>query len=57
VLSLLLYGRRIAQETSSRLIVSWSKQGELMYFIGKLMLIDNIRGIIADIIADIKDLL
>jgi hypothetical protein len=25
VLSLLLYGRRIAQETGSRLIVSWSK--------------------------------
>ncbi len=57
VLSLLLYGRRIAQETSSRLIVSQSKQGELMYFIRKLILIDNIRGIVADITADVEDLL
>ncbi len=57
VLSLLLYGRRIAQETSSRLMVSWSKQGELIYFMGKPMLMDNIRGIVADMIADIEDLL
>lgn len=34
-LSLLLYGRKIAQEAGSRLMVSWSKQGELMYFMGK----------------------
>jgi hypothetical protein len=57
MLSLLLYGQRIAQETSSWLIVLWSKQGELIYFMGKLIPIDNIRSIIADMIADIEDLL
>ncbi len=57
VLSLLLYGRRIAQETSSRLMVSWSKQGELIYFIGKPIPMDDIRGIVADMTADIEDLL
>jgi hypothetical protein len=57
VLSLLLYGRRIAQETGSRLMVSWSKQGELIYFIGKPILIDDIRSMVADITADIEDLL
>jgi hypothetical protein len=57
VLSLLLYSRRIAQETGSRLIMSWSKQGELMYFMGKPIPIDDIRSIVVDITADTKDLL
>jgi hypothetical protein len=57
VLSLLLYSRRITQETSSRLIISWSKQGELIYFMGKLIPINDIRSIIVDITADTKDLL
>ncbi len=57
VLSLLLYSQRIAQETSSRLIVSQSKQGKLMYFIRKLILIDNIQSIVVDITSNIEDLL
>lgn len=57
VLSLLLYGRRIAQETGSRLIVLWSKQGELIYFMEKPMSMDNIRGMVADMAADVEDLL
>ncbi len=35
----------------------WSKQGELIYFIGKLIPIDNIRNIVAEMIANTKDLL
>ena len=57
VLSLLLYGRRIAQETGSRLIVSWSKQSELMYFIEKLIPMNNIQSIVAEITANAEDLL
>jgi hypothetical protein len=57
VLSLLLYNRKIAQETNSRLMVSWSKQGKLMYFIRKLIPIDDIRSMVAEMTADIKNLL
>lgn len=57
VLSLLLYGRRIAQETGSRLMVSWSKQGELMYFMGKPIPMDDIRSMVADMTADAENLL
>jgi hypothetical protein len=57
ILSLLLYSRRIAKETRSRLIVSWSKQGKLMYFIGKLITIDDIHSIVAEIITNTEDLL
>ena len=57
VLSLLLYGRRIAQETGSRLIVSWSKEKELMYFMGKPILMDDIRKMVADMMADAEDIL
>lgn len=56
-LSLLLYGRKIAQETGSRLMVSWSKQGELMYFMRKLIPMDNVRSIVAEMTADAEDLL
>jgi hypothetical protein len=38
-------------------MVSWSKQGELMYFMGKLILMDDIRSMVAEMTADIKDLL
>ena len=57
ILSLLLYGRRIAQETGSRLMVSWSKQGELMYFMGKPIAMDDIRSMVAEMTADAEDLL
>jgi hypothetical protein len=56
-LSLLLYGRRIAQETGSRLMVSWSKQGELMYYMGKPIPMDDIRSMVAEMTADAEDLL
>ncbi|KFY01439.1 hypothetical protein O988_02743 [Pseudogymnoascus sp. VKM F-3808] len=42
-LSLLLYGRAIAKQTGSRLMISWSKTSELMYFTGKPVLMDDIR--------------
>ena len=57
VLSLLLYGRKIAQETGSRLMVSWSKQGKLMYFMGKPIPMDDIRSMVVDMTADAEDLL
>jgi superfamily II DNA helicase RecQ len=57
VLSLLLYGRKIAQETGSRLMVSWSKQAELMYFMGKPIPMDDIRSMVAEMTADAEDLL
>ena len=57
VLSLLLYGRKIAQETGSRLMVSWSKQGELIYFMGKPIPMDDIRNMVAEMTADTEDLL
>ena len=57
VLSLLLYGQKIAQETGSRLMVSWSKQGELMYFMGKPIAMDDIRGMVAEMTTDAEDLL
>jgi superfamily II DNA helicase RecQ len=57
VLSLLLYGRKIAQETGSRLMVSWSKQGELMYFMGKPIPMDDIRSMVAEMTANAEDLL
>lgn len=57
ILSLLLYGRKIAQETGSRLIVSWSRLGELIYFMGKPVLMDSLRTIIANMTTDAEDLL
>jgi hypothetical protein len=57
VLSLLLYGRKIAQETGSRLMVSWSKQGELMYFMGKPIPMEDIRSMVAEMTTDTEDLL
>ena len=57
ILSLLLYGRKIAQETGSRLMVSWSKQGELMYSIGKPIAMDDILSMVAEMRTDAEDLL
>lgn len=57
MLSLLLYGCKIIKETGSWLIVSWSKQGNLIYFIGKLILINAIRAIIYEMIINIETLL
>ncbi|KFZ18502.1 hypothetical protein V501_01170 [Pseudogymnoascus sp. VKM F-4519 (FW-2642)] len=56
-LSLLLYGRAIAKQTGSRLMVSWSKTKELMYFMGKPILMDDIRKMVADMTDDAEDLL
>lgn len=56
-LSLLLYGRKIAQETGSRLMVSWSKDGEMMYFMGKPILMEKIRHMVARMTKDAEDLL
>lgn len=56
-LSLLLYGRAIAKQTGSRLMVSWSKTKELMYFMGKPILMDDIRKMVADMTTDAEDLL
>jgi hypothetical protein len=57
ILSLLLYGLKIAQETGSRLMVSWSKQSELMYSIGKPIAMDDIRSMVAEMTTDAEDLL
>jgi hypothetical protein len=38
-------------------MVSWSKQGELMYFIGKPIPIDDIRSMVAEMAANVEDLL
>jgi hypothetical protein len=57
ILSLLLYGRKIAQETGSRLMVSWSKHSELMYFMGKPIAMDDIRSMVAEMTTDAEDLL
>jgi hypothetical protein len=57
ILSLLLFRKKIARETGSRLIVSWSKQGKMMYFIGKPILMEDLRTIVAKMTADAEDLL
>ncbi|KAK2927994.1 hypothetical protein FoTM2_013170 [Fusarium oxysporum f. sp. vasinfectum] len=57
ILSLLLFGKKIARETGSRLIVSWSKQGEMMYFMGKPILMEDLRTMVAKMTADAEDLL
>jgi superfamily II DNA helicase RecQ len=56
-LSLLLYGKKIARETGSRLMVSWSKRGDLMYFMGKPVLMQSIRDMINEMVKDAEDLL
>ncbi|KAF5239309.1 hypothetical protein FANTH_10012 [Fusarium anthophilum] len=57
ILSLLLFGKKIARETGSRLMVSWSKQGEMIYFIGKPILMEDLRTMVAKMMADAEDLL
>ncbi|KAL2211173.1 hypothetical protein CC79DRAFT_1347853 [Sarocladium strictum] len=56
-LSLLLYGKKIARETGSRLMVSWNRQCDLIYFIGKPIAIDAIQSMVAEMITDAKDIL
>lgn len=56
-LSLLLYGKKIASETGSRLMVSWSKSGDMIYFMGKPIRMDSIRSMVAEMTADAEDLL
>ena len=56
-LSLLLYGRGIAQKTGSWPMVSWSKNNELINFRGEPILMDDVRGMVAKIKADAEDLL
>lgn len=57
VLSLLLYGKKIARETGSRLMVSWSKDPELMFFNGKPIHMNHIRTMVAEMTSDAEDLL
>ncbi|KAG8664718.1 uncharacterized protein FPOAC1_013498 [Fusarium poae] len=57
ILSLLLFGKKIARETGSRLMVSWSKQGEMMYFMGRPILMDKLRTMVAMMTVDAEDLL
>lgn len=38
-------------------MVSWSKEKELIYFIGKPILMDNIQKMVTDIIANAEDIL
>ena len=56
-LSLLLYGRAISRETGSRLMVSWSKRADIMYFMGKPIQMDNLRSMVADMTTDAEDML
>lgn len=56
-LSLLLYGKKIARETGSRLMVSWNRQCDLMYFMGKPIAMDAIRSMVAEMITDAEDIL
>ncbi|KAH7472005.1 hypothetical protein FOMA001_g13015 [Fusarium oxysporum f. sp. matthiolae] len=57
ILSLLLFGKKIARETGSRLMVSWSKQGEMMYFMGKAIVMQDLRTMVARMTTDAEDLL
>ncbi|EXK77562.1 hypothetical protein FOQG_17729 [Fusarium oxysporum f. sp. raphani 54005] len=54
---LLLFGKKIARETGSRLMVSWSKQGDVIYFMGKPILMDDLRTMVARMMVDAEDLL
>ncbi|KAL2209730.1 hypothetical protein CC79DRAFT_1321165 [Sarocladium strictum] len=56
-LSLLLYGKKIARETSSQLMVSWNRQCDLMYFMGKPIAMDAIQSMVAEMITDAEDIL
>ena len=57
ILSMLLYGRRIAQETGSSLMALWSSQVELMYFMDMATRINDLRSMIANMTTNTKDLL
>ncbi|KAH7108989.1 hypothetical protein B0J13DRAFT_600669 [Dactylonectria estremocensis] len=48
---------RPGMETGSCLMVSWSKYGELMYFMGKPILMEDICSMIAEMMTDAEDLL
>ncbi|SCV61242.1 uncharacterized protein FFFS_15811 [Fusarium fujikuroi] len=57
LLSLHLYGRKIARETGSRLMVTWSNDGQTIYYRGKAITMDDIRQMVASMTADAEDLL
>jgi superfamily II DNA helicase RecQ len=57
ILSLLLYGKRLAMETGSRLAVSWNSDGTLLYFQGQPLAMDTIRQLVARMTAEAEDLL
>ncbi|KAH6984193.1 hypothetical protein BKA56DRAFT_613955 [Ilyonectria sp. MPI-CAGE-AT-0026] len=57
VLNLLLYGKKIAFETGSRLAVVWNRDGTLLYFQGRPLAMETIRQLIASMTADAEDLL
>ncbi|KAL2203436.1 hypothetical protein CC79DRAFT_1390855 [Sarocladium strictum] len=56
-LSLLLYGKKIARETGSRLMVFWNRQCDLIYFMGKPIAMDAIRSIVAEMITNAENIL
>ncbi|RYP21174.1 hypothetical protein DL767_009320 [Monosporascus sp. MG133] len=47
----------IARQTGNRLMVSWSKQGGLVYFMGKPFPMDAIRGMVKETIKDAEGVL
>lgn len=57
MLSLFLYGRKIAQETGSRLMISWSQQGDRMFFMGKPIVMADIQQMVADLTHDTENML
>lgn len=52
IFSLLLFGKKIARETGNRLMLSWSKQGEMMYFMGKATMMQDLRTMVASMTTD-----
>jgi hypothetical protein len=57
ILSLLLYGKKIARETGSRLMISWAREDELMYFMGKALPLNSLRILVAEMTEEAEELL
>ncbi|KAF5567440.1 af291909_2recq family helicase [Fusarium napiforme] len=57
MLSLHLYGRKIARETGSRLRVTWSEDGQRMHYLGQPLAMEDIRNMVASMTADAEELL
>ncbi|KAJ0130499.1 hypothetical protein HZ326_26396 [Fusarium oxysporum f. sp. albedinis] len=52
ILSLLVFRKKIARKTGSRLMVFWSKQGEMMYFMGKATVMQDLRTMVVRMTTD-----